>query len=300
MTPRLRHVAAALFLFTAACSSDADTATTDTATTAAPATTEAPDTTVAAEPADTSAEDIPGKPVFDVPENAPGDLEINDLIAGTGRTAQAGDYLTMHYVGVRQVDGGQFDASWDRGTTFGFTLGAGGVIQGWDMGIEGMQEGGRRLLSIPADLAYGDQARGADIPANSDLVFVVDLINVATPPDVQNADAPVTELEVEVLSEGTGVEITEGMGVELHYVLMAQNSGEVFDSSWATGQTLRIQIGADPSQAIPGWDEALIGKNIGDHVRVVIPPELGLGERGDEVVGEGGTLVTEVTLIGAL
>ena len=290
---------ALLALVASACSSGDDAATPSTSTTEAP---EAESTTTEppAEPATTAAPDVEGKPIFDVPTDAPVELEIEDLIPGTGRAAQSGDYLTMHYVGVRQTDGGQFDASWDRGSTFGFTLGAGRVIQGWDQGIVGMQEGGRRLLSIPSDLAYGAQSPSPDIPADSDLVFVVDLINVASPPDVQNADAPVTELEVEVLTEGTGAEVGEGMLLELHYELMAQTSGEIFDSSWANGSPIPYQLATEGSEALlPGWDEALVGRNVGDHIRIVIPPELGLGERAADVVGPDGTLVSEVTIISA-
>ena len=257
-------------------------------------------TTAPAADAQADEPDVEGKPIVDVPADAPVELEIEDLIPGTGQTAQAGDFLTMHYVGVRQTDGGQFDASWDRGSTFAFTLGAGRVIQGWDQGIVGMQEGGRRLLSIPADLAYGTQSPSPDIPADSDLVFVVDLIDVATPPDVQNADAPVTELVVEVLTEGTGTEIAAGMLLEVHYVLMAQETGEIFDSSWQSGSPIQYQIPPDDTAGpLPGWDQALLGRNVGDHVRVVMPPELGLGERAADVVGADGTLVSEVTIISA-
>jgi len=300
MFSRLLALLVAVVAFVApACTSGDDVSTALTSTTEAPAddadtttTTEAPE----AEPADDG--DAVGKPIFDVPADAPVELEIEDLVAGTGDAAQAGDYLTMHYVGVRQTDGGQFDASWDRGSTFGFTLGAGRVIQGWDQGIVGMQEGGRRLLSIPSDLAYGAQSPSPDIPADSDLVFVVDLINVASPPDVQNADAPVTELEVEVISEGTGDEIGPGMILEVHYVLMAQETGEEFDSSWTAGAPIPYQIAADPAEGVlPGWDEALVGRRVGDHLRIVMPPELGLGERAADVVGADGTLVSEVTII---
>lgn len=300
----LALLVAAVAIVAPACSSGSDVSTALPSSTAAPAEeTEASSTTTTtseapeAEPAD---DDPSGKPVVDVPPEAPAELEIDDLVTGTGDAAQAGDYLTMHYVGVRQTDGEQFDASWDRGSTFGFTLGAGRVIQGWDQGIVGMQEGGRRLLSIPADLAYGAQSPSPDIPANSDLVFVVDLVDVASRPDVQNADAPVTELEVKVISEGTGDEIGPGTVLELHYVLMAQATGEEFDSSWTAGAPIPYQIAADPADGVlPGWDEALVGRRVGDHVRIVMPPELGLGERAADVVGADGTLVSEVTIISA-
>ncbi len=105
-------------------------------------------------------------------------LQIIDETVGTGATAAAGDSVTVNYVGSL-TDGTVFDASANHGTTgFTFTLGAGQVIKGWDEGIVGMKEGGKRKLIIPASLAYGDQAIGNVIPANSTLVFEVDLLSV--------------------------------------------------------------------------------------------------------------------------
>ncbi len=85
----------------------------------------------------------------------------------------------MQYVGVLYDGGTQFDASWDRGgEPFAFQLGGGRVIGGWDQGIVGMREGGRRQLVIPPELGYGDRGAGADIPPGATLVFVVDLLEV--------------------------------------------------------------------------------------------------------------------------
>lgn len=229
----------------------------------------------------------------------PVELEIIDLIEGDGKTATAGDYLVMHYVGVRHSDGGEFDASWNREETFTFTLGSGRVIQGWDLGIEGMREGGRRLLSIPADLAYGEADRGESIPANSALVFVVDLLQVATPPDVENAPAPVSELEVLVLDEGDGAEISAGSVVELHYRAVLQTTGEVFASSWESGQPAVFEVAAEPSQSIPAWDEGLVGRRVGDTVRMVIPPGLGIEDPSGEIPADA-TIVTELTILDIL
>jgi peptidylprolyl isomerase len=106
---------------------------------------------------------------------APKLLQVDDLVEGTGDAAKAGDTLTVDYVGVLYKNGKQFDASWDRGEPFQFQLGAGGVIQGWDQGLVGMKVGGRRMLTIPANLGYGTEGAPPDIPPNAPLVFVVDL-----------------------------------------------------------------------------------------------------------------------------
>lgn len=104
-------------------------------------------------------------------------LIIEDEKIGTGNEAKSGDTVTVHYVGTL-TDGTIFDASRKRGDTgFTFVLGAGEVIKGWDQGVAGMKVGGKRKLTIPSDLAYGNRAVGGVIPANATLVFEVELLN---------------------------------------------------------------------------------------------------------------------------
>jgi peptidylprolyl isomerase len=109
---------------------------------------------------------------------APDDLLIEDLIVGTGAEATAGQNAVVHYVGVGVSSGEEFDASWNRGETFVFTLGAGHVIKGWDQGVVGMRVGGRRRLVIPARLGYGQQGAGGVIAPGETLIFVVDLLEL--------------------------------------------------------------------------------------------------------------------------
>jgi peptidylprolyl isomerase/FKBP-type peptidyl-prolyl cis-trans isomerase FkpA len=105
-------------------------------------------------------------------------LIIEDEVVGTGAEAKAGDSVTVHYVGTL-TDGTMFDASRNHGDQgFTFALGAGQVIKGWDQGVAGMKVGGKRKLTIPSDLAYGNRAVGGVIPANATLVFEVELIGV--------------------------------------------------------------------------------------------------------------------------
>ena len=108
----------------------------------------------------------------------PADLVITDLTVGDGPAAEPGQFVTVHYVGVSFSTGEQFDASWDRHEPFGFPLGAGRVIAGWDQGVAGMKVGGRRQLVIPSHLAYGERGAGGVIKPNETLVFVVDLLGV--------------------------------------------------------------------------------------------------------------------------
>ena len=118
------------------------------------------------------------KPEIDFPEGAaPTDLVIEELVVGDGAEAKAGDSISAHYVGVAHSTGEEFDASWSRGAPLDFRLGVGQVIKGWDDGIAGMKVGGRRKLTIPASLAYGDRGAGGAIKPGETLIFVVDLVD---------------------------------------------------------------------------------------------------------------------------
>ena len=103
-------------------------------------------------------------------------LQIKEIKVGDGEEAKNGDHLVMNYLGTL-VDGTKFDSSYDRGTPFEFVLGAHQVIPGWDFGILGMKVGGKRKLTIAPVMAYGDRAVG-NIPANSTLVFEVELLDI--------------------------------------------------------------------------------------------------------------------------
>jgi peptidylprolyl isomerase len=135
------------------------------------------DSTTGSETAESAATTT--KPVVKPPKGAPPkQLEVKDLVEGSGEEARSGDEVTVDYVGVNYKSGKQFDASWDRNEPFPFTLGRGEVIPGWDQGVEGMKVGGRRELIIPPELAYGSTGYPPEIPPNETLVFVIDLREV--------------------------------------------------------------------------------------------------------------------------
>lgn len=104
-------------------------------------------------------------------------LQIEDLVAGTGQEARTGDTVSVHYTGWL-ADGTKFDSSVDRGQPYELTLGQTSVIQGWQQGIPGMKEGGKRKLTIPPQLAYGAEGYAPVIPPNATLVFEIDLLEV--------------------------------------------------------------------------------------------------------------------------
>ena len=119
------------------------------------------------------------KPEIDFPGGEPpAELQITDVTVGEGAEAVAGSTAVVHYVGVAFSTGEEFDASYDRGDTLDFPLGAGRVIAGWDQGVAGMKVGGRRQLVIPPHLAYGDRGAGGAIAPGETLIFLVDLVDV--------------------------------------------------------------------------------------------------------------------------
>jgi FKBP-type peptidyl-prolyl cis-trans isomerase len=119
------------------------------------------------------------KPVVTVPKGSPPTkLVTKDLVQGTGAAASQGKTVTVNYVGVLYKNGKEFDSSWSRNQPFTTALSPGSVISGWVQGLNGMKVGGRRELIIPPSLGYGKAGSPPTIPANSTLVFVVDLLSV--------------------------------------------------------------------------------------------------------------------------
>ena len=111
----------------------------------------------------------------------PSGLQYEDTTVGEGAVAKAGQHVSVHYTGWLYNDGvkgAKFDSSKDRNDPFGFHLGGGQVIKGWDEGVQGMQVGGTRLLVIPPQLGYGARGAGGVIPPNATLLFEVELLGV--------------------------------------------------------------------------------------------------------------------------
>ena len=166
---------AASSLGLAACGSSSSSSTTTTA--ASTQGTAKPGIGTIADPS--AAGTIGTEPTITVPPGAPpNQLETKDLIVGTGPAIKAGDKATVQYVGVAYSSKQVFDSSWSRNQPFAFVLGKGSVIPGWDIGVVGMQVGGRREIIIPPSLAYGPQSPGSGIAANDTLVFIVDLVKI--------------------------------------------------------------------------------------------------------------------------
>jgi peptidylprolyl isomerase len=132
--------------------------------------------------ANSASTDLSKKPKITVPDGPPPkELVENEIVEGDGEEVINGSKVTVQYVGAGYKTGEEFDASWDRGEPFTFAIGDREVIEGWDQGLRGMKEGGRRELIIPPDLAYGATGAPPAIAPNETLIFIVDLEKVVQP-----------------------------------------------------------------------------------------------------------------------
>jgi len=251
--------------------------------------------------------DMTSKPYVQAFEGEPPkDLVVEDIVQGLGDPVGEGDFLIMQYVGVLCSTGLQFDASWDRGQPFSFELGLGNVIAGWDEGIVGMAIGGRRLLTIPPEKAYGKAGSGSgSIGPNETLLFVVDLL-ASVPVDLEKPavsipSEPATELTIEDIVEGGGREVESGNVVYVHYVGYSQSTGTQFDASWDRGRPEFIGFVIGQGNVIDGWEEGLIGMKVGGRRELIIPPDLAYGQNGagGGLIAPNETLVFVVDLVGA-
>jgi FKBP-type peptidyl-prolyl cis-trans isomerase len=238
-------------------------------------------------PADTTVvAENPDKPEVELPAELPNELERTVIVAGTGDAAVVGDTVIVDYVGVRSVDGVEFDNSYDRGEPFPVTLGNGSVIQGWEDGLVGAQTGEQVQLDIPSELAYGETARGEVIGENETLTFVIDVRAVVGGADP--ADAPtepgvplsteegVAATEFEDLVVGEGATLEQGDTALIRYVNFRGDNGVAIETNW--GDPLQVPF---EEGLLPGLLAGMDGMNVGGRRAVTIPPEEGFGPDGN-------------------
>ncbi len=231
-------------------------------------------------------------------------LKIEDIVAGTGAVAGNGSEVKVHYTGYL-TNGAVFDSSIPRNRPFTVKLGQGRVIKGWDEGLQGMRAGGKRRLTIPAALAYGERGKGK-IPANATLVFTIDMVGIAAPlPDPQpltifegtpiSTDKRANGLELIDFKLGTGAVANKGDTVQVHYHGTLTADGTEFDSSYKRKRPIEFRLGV--GRVIKGWDEGLVGMRVGGVRTLKIPAALGYGERARGKIPANADLTFNVELM---
>jgi FKBP-type peptidyl-prolyl cis-trans isomerase len=245
---------------------------------------------------------------------------------GQGRKALPGDYVTVHYTGTL-LNGSKFDSSKDRNSPFSFQIGTNRVIQGWEKGIPLFPVGGKGTLYLPSSLAYGERAVGGKIPANSPLIFEIEMLDVL-PAEVymqkmqeeqarqQKEAEALAKVQVEkdksiiaeyaaakglkitttasglsyvMEREGEGDRIKIGQRATVHYAGFLLD-GTKFDASYDRNEPFTLQVGV--GQVIAGWDEGLQLLNKGAKARFFLPSTSAYGSR-----GAGGVIPPNAVLI---
>lgn len=213
---------------------------------------------------------------------------------GTGLKPKVGDFVLVHYTG-RLEDGKIFDSSLDRKEPLLFKVGSGMVIKGWDEGIALLNQGGKATLYIPANLAYGEREIPKLVPANSNLIFEVELVQVlhydtlSTQPIVMPSG-----LKIYKYNSTQGPTPKAGQKVVAHYKGYF-NTGKQFDSSFDRVKPFEFNVGK--GQVIKGWDEAFSLLKVGEYATLEVPSNLGYGVNGHPgVIPGNATLYFDVFL----
>jgi FKBP-type peptidyl-prolyl cis-trans isomerase len=230
---------------------------------------------------------VAAKPGCD--QTTPSGLGYRMITEGTGALPSARDKVTINYKGTLAANGNVFDEN--KGASFG----VGGVIPGFAEGLQLVKPGGSIRLCIPAALGYGAQG-SASIPANSDLVFDVDLLSVAAaPPEVLPAEQrtcsqkTASGLGYDVLTPGEGASPTDDYVVLIGYAGYLASDGKTFDQNDQTAFPV--------SQVVPGFSEGLKLMNKGAKYRLCIPSALGYGARESGPIPANSDLVFIVDLL---
>lgn len=227
-------------------------------------------------------------------------LQVEDTEIGSGDPAKRNDHLTIHFKGYLS-DGEVFESTYEMDQPMPVQVGAGNLpMRGWDEGMIGMREGGKRTLTIPPELAFGDEGAGNIIPPGEEITMEVELLQIDEPPE--QWDYPEDELESTesglqyyIHEEGSGETPEEGVTVTVHYSGFLED-GSMFDSSHQRDEPFQFQVGT--GQVIQGWDEGVLDMSPGERRTLVIPPELGYGDTGaGDAIPPDATLYFDIEMI---
>ncbi|MFF4801925.1 FKBP-type peptidyl-prolyl cis-trans isomerase [Streptomyces sp. NPDC001351] len=231
-------------------------------------------------------------------------LAVKTLIAGGGKTVAENDYVQAHYLGQIWDTAKVFDNSYDRKTPLIIQLAEGSIIDGWRYGLTGKKAGSRVQMAVPPTWGYGTSGNSqAGIKGTDTLVFVVDVQatfnakSSAKGTDVAQKDAALpkvgtntdgaapsidvpkkaapTKLVANYVIEGDGPVVGAQDTVLVQYKGVFWDSGKEFDSSYSRGALTSFGL----QQVVKGWGQGLTGKKVGSRVLIVVPPNLGYGDK---------------------
>jgi peptidylprolyl isomerase len=227
-------------------------------------------------------------------------LKYYYLNKGNGRKPETGNRVTVHYTGYL-TNGKKFDSSRDRNQPFVFKTGENRVIKAWEEGISMLGAGDHAIFICPPNIAYGERAMGP-IPANSTLVFDVELLDVTEaakpqPFDIAGKEVITTQsgLKYIICTKGNGTKVETGKTATFHYTGYLPD-GKIFDSSLDRESPIKMPCGA--KGGIKGLDEVLALMQAGDKFHVIIPPSLAYGKEGFAgMIGPDATLTFDVEML---
>lgn len=242
---------------------------------------------------------------------------------GDGNELAVGSTAIFDFVFINGRDGSEYGSSYGSGPAE--VVVNDDLLAGIRVGLQGLKAGGRSLVAIAPDDAFGPQGGDPEggLEAEDTLLFLVDLHEVRTPlsraegtavdpvtghPAVELDDEgtptitipdgdPPTELVAQPLIEGEGAVVESGQTITVHYTGVLWDTGEVFDSSWEGGTPASFPIGT--GGVIPGWDKGLVGRTVGSQVLLVVPPADGYPDGSGSTIPPGATLVFVVDILDA-
>ncbi|MET8564141.1 FKBP-type peptidyl-prolyl cis-trans isomerase [Streptomyces flaveolus] len=257
-------------------------------------------------------------------------LAVKTLIAGSGRAVAENDFVQANYLGQIWSTAKVFDNSYDRKRPLVIQLAQGSIIDGWRYGLAGKKTGSRVQLAVRPTWGYGKEGNAqAGIKGTDTLVFVIDLIDsfnskssakgtpvpqndAALPKVATNTDGQVPEVTVpkadppkklvsEYVLEGDGPELKADQTVLCQFQGLVWEGGKTFQRTYGSGRLSQFSL-EQMQQAVKGLAQGLTGKKVGSRVLVVVPPELGYGDKPPSggVIKKGATLVFTVDILAAM
>lgn len=226
-------------------------------------------------------------------------LQFLETMPGEGPNPEIGDIVTMNFV-AQLPDGTEFANSYLEGAPVTAILGREQLLPGWEEGVLMMQVGGQARMVLPSELAFGSEGYGM-IPPDSDIILIVELISIETPPtpqEVAQSDLTTTEsgLQYYDITVGDGDTAAQGMLVSNGFTLWYQADEPVYIGGSEGSSPLSFEVGLGDT-VFPGWEEGVVGMKVGGKRQLVIPPELGLGDMGGGSIPPNSVLILEIELL---